>query len=207
MKKILVLILALLMTLSLAACGNKDTDNKPNGGNNATPSSSQGGNDTPTPSSPGGNDNDTPDDGNDSGLEIGVADESTPILDAIGKTEEGKRMVVQLVGESYSLRVAPEGTKALYHSYEFDEEGVLDSGTSKYWYVFEDAASYNAALTDWLDANPEFWLYNRSSSELYYAVYVLPAIRDEDGDGSVTWYDAWYDWENWVNHDQNILIE
>ena len=192
MKKIVLLALALVLALSLAACGGKG--NTPSG-NGVNSPALQGSNTTPS-SNDGGNDND-----------ISVADDSAPILDAIGKTEEGKRMVIQLVGESYSLRNAPAGTKALYHSYEFDGDGVLKGDTSKYWYVFEDAASYNAALTKWLKDNPEFWLKNRSSSQLYYAVFVLAAIRDEDGDEKVTWDDAWYDWEHWTNKSQNILIQ
>ncbi|MDR0964212.1 MAG: hypothetical protein LBM60_06325 [Clostridium sp.] len=56
MKKISVLALAFLLTLSLVACGNKDTE-KPNSGNNTPPPSSQSGNDTPTPSSQSGNTN------------------------------------------------------------------------------------------------------------------------------------------------------
>jgi hypothetical protein len=44
------------------------------------PPASQGGNDTPSGNN-GGNSN------------INVSDDNTPVLDAIGKTEEGKRMV------------------------------------------------------------------------------------------------------------------
>jgi hypothetical protein len=202
MKKIFAIALVFVLALSLlTACGGTDNNSTPssNGGDSTTtPPTSQGGNNTPsaTPSETGGGDSN-----------ISVSDDSTPILDAIGKTEEGKRMVIQLVGESYSLKVAPAGTKALYHSYEFDADGVLQGDTSKYWYVFEDAASHNAALTKWLEDNPEFWLKNRSSSQLYYAVYVLAAVRDEDEDGEVTWDDAWFDWENWANHDMNVLIK
>jgi len=157
MRKLFAIALALILALSLAACGGN------NNSNNSTPPSS-----TPTPpanNTPSTPPSSTPDNtsgnGGDSSNEEKIAE-----ADVIGKTIENKQIVARYTGDDPDYG-APRQYLVIKG---FESDGSFDIlGTSRIFSFYDDEASYEAGLAKAL-VGGEFYIKQQNKTSLFFEV-------------------------------------
>ncbi len=133
MKKFLVIALALILALSLAACGGGSSNTPSSGGSTSAPPASSSALASSAPAN-------TPDGEQDNN---GGSEEAVDIIALVGKTIDNERLV--LVSNDKNGRIYGEANHYLFLT--FDEEGKIDQfGEAGSYYVFADEASFDAGL-------------------------------------------------------------
>jgi predicted small lipoprotein YifL len=209
MKKIITLALALMFTISLAACGG----NKPSGGNASTPpvnnAPSDGGNMTSSPDSQGndGQSEAAAGDGfiNIYGDPLALPETAPTIEEAVGVSVEGERIVRKYTDKFFDIVYKPDGCTVIYQVYEFDAETGEVSDSSLWYGGFTDGALFSEAFQKCLDQTFVEHIRGYNVSARYYGYYTWAAISDYDNDEVVTWDDAVAGGE-YESDDNHILI-
>ncbi len=147
MKKFLALLLALVMVLSLAACGSN--------GDSEDPSGNEGG-------EPSGNQGETPADPNT--LNVCLASEPDTLDPALNSTVDGATMVSHLFAGLAKWAQAEDGTLEIVAdcATELPEGVVNDDGTVTYTYTLKDGLTWSDGEP--LTAQDFVFAWNRAAS-------------------------------------------
>jgi hypothetical protein len=199
MKKAITLALVLVLALSLAACGGKDTGTGSTGGNSTAPSAStkpttsdNGATTTPPASDDGDNGNAAAPGGflNLYGDPLTVPETQGSIEDAVGVSIEFQRIVRRYTDEFVGWVFKPDGCTVMYTIYEFDTETGEVTDASMWYGGFTDTALFSASFQESLSSSFEAWLRGYNVGEEYYGFYTWPAIQANHGTEYATWDDA-----------------